>query len=172
MSKAEPKTSDRSSFLEDTPALRREIEYWSFLIGAAYMQEKRRPSEWEEIKLRICQECGDSGYPELAPIFIKEIEEEMACWAPPESTERRLDTGDKIVSPPHAARAALEALFEKLRMQRMTVLERADLRMSASILGSCCMGRSREAVGARNLMFPTQPPTTCLSFCRAFAATM
>ena len=29
--------------------------------------------------------------------------------------------------PSHTARAALEALFEKLRTQRMTALERADL---------------------------------------------
>ena len=94
MRKGDTKTSCRPIMTrEDMPGVLKEIKYWSFWIGAAYMQKKRRPSEWEKIKLRLRREFNDAGYPELVPIFIKEIEKEMACWDPPESTERRPDTG-------------------------------------------------------------------------------
>ena len=85
--KAEPETRDRPIPPQEMRKTLREIKHQAVLIASAYMQEKVTPSEWEKIKLLMCREFNDAGYSKLAPIFIEEIEKEMARQLAPEPTK-------------------------------------------------------------------------------------
>ena len=85
--KAEPETRDRPIPPEEMRETRQEMKKSAVLIASAYMRRKRPPSEWEKQKLRLRREFNDAGYSKLAPIFIEEIEKEMARFPAPESAE-------------------------------------------------------------------------------------
>ena len=68
---------------EDMPKRLREIKDWSFYIVALHMLGKKPPFEWEGTKMRIIRMCDEEGRPDIAPILIEEIEEEMDRRANP-----------------------------------------------------------------------------------------
>ena len=85
--KADPETRDRPIPPEEMRGTLQEIKHQAALIASAYIRAKATPSEWEKIKLLMCRDFNDAGYSKLAPIFIEEIEKEMARQRAPESTE-------------------------------------------------------------------------------------